>query len=104
MAWDVKHPPSNPIRSMEKVSVSYTAGTLLQQLMKKIVDHPPKEDQTLVIEELVRSLSSEALAQSTPSSLMDAAFRIGYFYRVFLERNDVVYSADSVSKTSTTTS
>lgn len=100
--WEVLHP--GPNARGDNTRVAYTADVLLQQLMQKILDVPSKEDQELLVKEILHSLKAEALIETTPAALIETGFRLGYLYRVFLERNDVICPrSPEISESSTTT-
>lgn len=85
--WEVTY--ANP-KSGSKESVSYTSGTLLGELVRKAGSTPSSYDQEEFYKEFVQGVTAEAALNTTPAVLCQAAFRLGYLYRVFLERNDVV--------------
>lgn len=81
----------------------YSAPTLVQSLIGKMVQSDFKYDQMSLATELVNTMPAEALRTATAGDLMTLGFRIGYLYRLFLERNDVVCPEAPALEDTTTT-
>lgn len=76
-----------------KETVELTKEQLLQTLIEKVttVDKP---DHQVLAETIANYLElNGALKNSNPLQLLTTAFSAGYFYRVFLEKNDVTVEA-----------
>lgn len=70
--------------------VAYTADTLLGQFIGKLQQIDDKRiDQDLLVLEIIKNLPHENLAHITIENLVSLGFKIGYIYRIFLEKNNV---------------
>ncbi len=70
-------------------STTLTQAQLLDLLMKQVVSNP-KLDHTLMGTDFVKFLEGrQTLARVNLSELAVMAFAVGYYYRVFLEKNKV---------------
>jgi hypothetical protein len=78
---------------------------LLNMLSAKVVE-TEREDARVLSEMLVRRMqTTDMLSEMTPIHLATMAFEIGYFYRIFKEKNTITFETDeesndtSISKT-----
>jgi hypothetical protein len=76
----------------------YTNKELVDLLFNKLMANPEKEDQQLFINKALEALSQH-LSDSTFRVLFTTAFRLGYIYRIFMEKNDVTFESNSAQDT-----
>ena len=88
---------------------------LLEILSNKVISTPKKEYDVLGMAFADFAQSKGVLAKMTPQQMAGMAISIGYFYRIFLEKNDVemtseqsedekIFNSDDVEASSKTSS
>jgi hypothetical protein len=92
--WDVKTNEGN---------VQLNSATLLDALLGKVIQ-TPKQDFDELILEFTRFLQSRQLfGEMKFNQLAGMSFATGYFYRVFLEKNDVNITVTDMSNNAANT-
>lgn len=85
--------------STEKEEVILDSGNLLDMLFSRI-NKTEKKDFAYILEEFFKFLnSSNRLSSMTPEQIGTLSFSIGYYYKLFLQKNNVVISySEDISK------
>lgn len=91
------------IKTASNQTVEITKEQLLHTLIEKVAA-TKKEDHQILVETIANYLEiNGVLKTSNPIQLLITAFSAGYYYKVFLEKNDVtieIPDANPVSKIS----
>ncbi len=83
----------------DKETISLSKEQLLQSLIQKVTD-THHSDHELLAKTIADYLEiNGALKKSTPLSLIALAFSAGYYYKVFLNKNNVTIEVDDTQPT-----
>ena len=79
-------------------STTYTSKELAELLVSKIIASDSKKDQEALIIQFLEMMSQH-IADTPPRIMLDTGFKLGYLYRIFLEKNNVSYKAPDTNET-----
>ena len=83
------------ILKTDKEDVSFSVDQLVNMLMNKLIS-TPREEFPWLVDSLCSFLQArETMSSMTLEQLSTISFSLGYFYRVFLEKNDVILGEQS---------
>ncbi len=81
----------------EEGSVDLNSATLLDALLGKVLQTPKQDFDELIVNFGKFLQSRELFGDMKFNQLVGMSFAVGYFYRVFLEKNDVEISITDLS-------
>ncbi len=84
--------------------ISYSATTLISQFINKLNNVPEPYDQNLLIESIFNTMPNDTLQNATLKNILALGFRFGYYYRVFVEKNNDVSLPEQMPATTTSES
>lgn len=78
----------------EKAKAEYSSNALLELLLHQVQQKTDPPDQVALVETTFTLLQSKIYDMSFRLAFI-FAFRLGYYYRLLLEKNNVIYTNDS---------
>ncbi len=70
-------------------SVEYPAPMLVMSLLGQMINQPLRADHQILVDAITDQMNQKMLLTASMTDITMIGFRLGYLYRLFLEKNNV---------------